>query len=149
MAKIEEAGDYQAEYEREYAQGAIPFFPNHLLKEVIAAYLVFGLLLVVIALFPIELQPKADPVKTPAHIKPEWYFLPMYQFLKLPFFRPLGEAGRSLSVIIQGLVFAVLFFLPFLDGGEERGLRKRLFFIVLGTLGIIVITGLAVWGHYS
>ena len=149
MAKTEEADQYQAEYEREYAQGGIPFFPNHLLKEVIAAYLVFGILLVVLALFPPELQPKADPVTTPQHIKPEWYFLPMYQFLKLPIFRPLGEAGRSLSVVVQMLVFAALFFLPFIDGGEERSVRKRIAFIILGTLGIIVITGLAIWGHYS
>jgi len=149
MAKTEETEEYRPGYEREYAQGAIPFFPNHLLKEVIAAYFVFGILLVLLALFPPELQPKADPVKTPAHIKPEWYFLPMYQFLKLPIFRPLGEVGRSLSVLVQILVFTALFFLPFLDGGEERGLRKRIAFIILGTLGIIVITGLAVWGHYS
>ena len=60
------------------------FFPNFLLRELMAWYVAIGALGALAALFPWNLGVKADPfASAPAGIKPEWYFLFMYQTLKL------------------------------------------------------------------
>jgi ubiquinol-cytochrome c reductase cytochrome b subunit len=137
-----------------------PFFPNHATKEVTAAYLVFGILLILLALLPPHMHPKADPITTPAHIKPEWYFLAPYQFLKL--FPPqmpvlssipgvkviLGE-GRAFSIILQGIVMAILVFIPFIDRNPARHPRKRPFAVAMGLIGLAVLLFLTFWGKYS
>lgn len=102
----------------------IPFFPNHWLKEVIAAYIAIGILITLAVLIPFGLEEKANPLETPAGIKPEWYFLSMYQALKyVP--KALGIIGFG----IAGIIF-VLF--PFIDRSSQkhRWVKK---------LGIIVI----------
>ncbi len=137
-----------------------PFYPNHVTKEIIVAYLTFGALLVLLALVPPHLQPKADPMITPAHIKPEWYFLSMYQVLKLfPAHMPLlsnipvvkvvlGE-GRAFSIILQGIAMLVLFLVPFIDRNPERRPGKRPFAIAVGIIAVIGVVLLSFWGKYS
>jgi quinol-cytochrome oxidoreductase complex cytochrome b subunit len=146
--------------EKENYEPGEPFYPNHITKEVIVAYLTFGVLLILLAVFPPHLHPKADPMLTPPHIKPEWYFLSMYQFLKL--FPPqmpvlsqipvvkifLGE-GRAFSIIIQGIAMLILLLVPFIDRNPERHPRKRPFAIAVGILGVIAVVFLSFWGRYS
>ena len=146
--------------DKEIYEPGEPFYPNHVIKEVIAAYLTFGILLVLIALLPPHLHPKADPMTTPPHIKPEWYFLSMYQFLKLfPAQMPvlseipgvklvLGE-GRAFSIIIQGVAMLALLLVPFIDRNPERHPRKRLFAIVIGILAIACTLYLAFLAKYT
>lgn len=136
-----------------------PFYPNHITKEVIVAYLTFGVLLVLIALLPPHLHPKADPMTTPQHIKPEWYFLSMYQFLKIfpaqmpvlaniPGVRVILGEGRAFSIVIQGLAMLVLLLVPFIDRNPERSPRKRPFAIVIGIIAILCVLSLSFWGRY-
>lgn len=137
-----------------------PFFPNHITKEIIVAYLTFGVLLILVALLPPHLHPKADPMVTPHHIKPEWYFLAAYQFLKLfPAEMPvlssipgikavLGE-GRAFSIIVQGAAMLVLALIPFIDRNPARNPTKRLFAISIGILTILGLVFLTFWGKYS
>lgn len=146
--------------EHENYEPGEPFFPNHITKELIVAYLTFGALLVLIALLPPHLHPKADPMTTPPHIKPEWYFLSAYQFLKLfpaqmPVFSKiagvriiLGE-GRAFSIILQGLAMGVLLLVPFIDRNPERNPRKRPFAIAIGIIAILCVLSLSFWGRYS
>src|SRR3989304_584559 len=63
--------------------GSIPFWPNHALKEIGGAFLVIGFLAILTLLSPAPMFPKADPLATPEHIKPEWFFLAAYQLLKV------------------------------------------------------------------
>jgi len=59
------------------------FIPNFLLRDLIGWILAIGVLAALAALFPWELGEKADPfAPAPAGIKPEWYFLFMFQTLK-------------------------------------------------------------------
>ena len=59
------------------------FVPNFLLRDLIGWILAIGVLAALAALFPWELGEKADPfAPAPAGIKPEWYFLFMFQTLK-------------------------------------------------------------------
>ncbi len=60
----------------------LPFWPHYILSEFIAWYAMLGVLVALASLFPADLQAKADPFRTPPDVKPEWYFLFLYQLLK-------------------------------------------------------------------
>ncbi|MFQ5509221.1 MAG: CBS domain-containing protein [Leptospirillia bacterium] len=135
----------------EEVPGSIPFWPHHLLKEVVAALLVMTLMVVLVAVSPAPMLDKADPFATPAHIKPEWYFLAAYQFLKFAeVFRPLGAwAPKLLGVGIMGLVVLLLVCWPFLDRNPERAPRKRPFAIFVGVISVLSFIGFTLWGHLT
>ncbi|MFQ6082691.1 MAG: hypothetical protein ACE5WD_04955 [Candidatus Aminicenantia bacterium] len=120
---------------KDYREIGRPFFPNHLLMEVIVAYLIIGILVTLAILMPFQLHEKANPLETPRGIKPEWYFLGVYQLLKyIP--KNLGTIGFILAVIL-------LFFWPLLDRGKDRHPKKRRKVIIFGTivlLGLIILT---------
>ena len=125
----------------------LPFYPHFVLEDltVILVYLVLLMGIITFAprlFFPPEAFDPANPFVTPAHIKPEWYFLASYQFLKVV---PLKVLGISLQIA----AVAFLFFLPFLDRGPERHPCKRPIFTVLTVLGILTLVGLSIWGYYS
>lgn len=129
----------------------LPFWPHYVLSEFIAWYIMLGILITLSALFPAGLEEKADAFKTPAHVKPEWYFLSVYQFLKVAaVFNFLGtEAPRLIGVIAPGVGMALLFFLPFLDRGRKRPARQRPLMLVLVVGVLIAIIALTIWGQVS
>lgn len=88
----------------------------------------------------------ADPLKTPAHIVPEWYFLPFYAMLRAITFNILFIDSKLGGVLVMFGAIIVLFFLPWLDTSKVRSAVYRpwykLFFwlfaadcILLGWLG--------------
>ena len=89
----------------EEQEEGVPFFPNHLLKEVIAIYIVLGILLTLAIFFPFKLHDKADPLSTPEGIKPEWYFLWVYQALKYFPRHMIIAAGKTVAVVV---IFGVI-----------------------------------------
>ena len=84
----------------------------------------------------------ADPFKTPAHIKPEWYFLWNYQVLKI-------FPSELLGILVQTVAMTLIAILPFLDRGKERHPLKRPLFLTITCAGILLWLGLTIWGHYS
>ena len=70
---------------------------------------------------PAVLEPKANPSDVMYLPRPEWYFLPLFQLLKL--FQ--GELAIIGTVIIPGILFSLLFLAPFLDRSIERSPFKR------------------------
>jgi len=73
----------------------------------------------------------ADPLVTPAHIKPVWYFTPYYAILK-------AVPDKLMGVILMGISVAILFFLPWLDRSPVKSIRyKGLWYKIL--LGLFVI----------
>lgn len=120
---------------------ALPFYPHYVLSEAIAWYIILGILIILASLFPAGLEEKADPLVTPQHIKPEWYFLAVYQFLKL--------VPRTVGVTLPMAGLLVLLLLPWLDRNPEVQPRKRPFAITMGVLGLIALIAFTVWGHFS
>ena len=57
---------------------------------------------------PITVSPTANALVTPAHIVPEWYFLPFYAILR-------AVPSKLGGVLLMGLSIAILFILPFLQ----------------------------------
>lgn len=126
---------------------AHPFFPDHALKEVILILLVIGAIISLAVFFPAPMEEKADPFKTPPHIKPEWYFLAAYQTLKVA--EVLGFMGawapKLIGVMSQGILFAIIFFWPWID---KNRFSVRQMFIFGGALTLLFAV-FTVWGHYS
>jgi quinol-cytochrome oxidoreductase complex cytochrome b subunit len=125
-----------------------PFFPHYILDEVIAWAAILGVLVILASVLPAGLEAKADPLKTPQHIKPEWYFLSVYQLLKIvPAIGPLSE--KTMGVLIPVVALGGLVFLPFIDRNPEVAKRRRpiaLLALVVTLLGLAVLT---VWGQVS
>jgi quinol-cytochrome oxidoreductase complex cytochrome b subunit len=118
-----------------------PFFPHYILDEVIAWAAMLAVLVVLASVLPAGLEDKANPIETPAHIKPEWYFLSVYQLLKVvP--RVVGIAAPIVAVVALAL-------LPFLDRNPEVRARKRPIALLIGLVAATATVGLTIWGQYS
>jgi ubiquinol-cytochrome c reductase cytochrome b subunit len=127
--------------------GGQPFFPHFMLKEAYMIMALFALLFLIITFAPALFLPEdanipADPFKTPAHIKPEWYFLAPYQMLKM-------VPNKFIGVSLQLVMTLAFLFWPLLDTKKEDNILKRraLFsFLIAAFLGWVVLT---IWGKYS
>src|ERR1035441_2356074 len=101
------------------------FFPNFALRELRAWFVALAALGALAALFPWNLGVKADPfASAPAGIKPEWYFLFMFQSLKLIPAKIIGLDGELLGILAFGAVGAVALLLPFLDREKPFNTRR-------------------------
>jgi cytochrome b6 len=99
----------------------IPFWPNFVYREMIVWLLLVGILFTIAIFFPPSLEKAADVMApAPEGIKPEWYFLFLFQTLKIFPAHILFVSGETLAVLL--IVFAgILFvFLPFLDNRPTR-----------------------------
>jgi quinol-cytochrome oxidoreductase complex cytochrome b subunit len=128
----------------------IPFFPNYIILEVIVSFLLLAALIVLASLLPVGLEEKADPFSTPEHIKPEWYFLWIYQFIKLPsFVLGPGMAAGLAGILIPAIGIVLLIILPFLDRKPERRPLKRRVAMVVTAVILAILVALSIWGWYS
>jgi quinol-cytochrome oxidoreductase complex cytochrome b subunit len=106
---------------------SMPFFPNFFLRDLVGWLCALGLLAALAAYYPAELGKKADPFQpAPIGIKPEWYFMAMFQTLKLLPSHIFGIEGELLGVLGFGLIGLILIAMPFLDPGAARGKSSRL-----------------------
>jgi cytochrome b6 len=135
--------------ERKIAEGraparSMPFLPNFLLRDMIGWYSALGMLGALAAIFPWELGMKADPfVPAPAGIRPEWYFLFMFQTLKYLPSKVLFVDGELLGLFGFSAAALVWVAVPFLDRRIGFG-RVTRFFTGLGVfaLGYMIVLSL-------
>ena len=129
----------------------VPFFPNHFMTEF---YVVLGIVILAIIigilgiLFPVGLQAPADPLNTPLHVKPEWYFLGLYQLLKYVPPTVLGINGPMFAVVGIILALLVVTIWPFLDkkADSKRAMRVRAIGVAVFAVLVIIMT---IWGEVS
>ena len=146
----------------------MPFMPNFLVRDMIGWFVALGVMITIIvlaptapkgALFPfdvlfdpkhlLELGPKADPfASAPPGIKPEWYFLFMFQTLKMLPSQVLGLEGEMLGVLCFGIGGAALLLVPFLDRGAS-GQAPNAFSRLAGGALILSGLGMAALGAWS
>jgi len=123
---------------------AIPFYPDHVRTEfrVTVGITIVLVLIGMIGLFsPVGLGQPADPMDTPAHIKPEWYFLALYQLLKYID----KTVGATLPVIAIGL----LALWPFLDRKPDRRTKAKRSRLIAVSIAIVVLIVMTIWGEVS
>jgi len=141
LATMERVGE-EVPLKSEYG---IPFFPVHVTKEGVVAVLLIAVLVTLSVVSPWEIGEPANALETPAHIKPEWYFLPSYQLLK--YFE--GTYGALLGIIGCSVPFVLLLLWPFLDRGKERHPKKRPIAVTFGLFGLLGAIFLGYLGHIS
>lgn len=124
------------------------FIPNFLLKEWMVGVVVLVGFLVLTISEPAPLGYPADPSASVIPM-PDWYFLFLYEYLKLPYasgdYVVLGTLG------VSGVAFGALLLVPFLDTGKERRFYKRPITSALMFLSIIAVIYLtnSAWTHYT
>jgi cytochrome b6 len=127
----------------------MPFFPNYIMRDVLAWYVVVAVLAALAAFYPWELGTKADPFAVvPAGIRPEWYFLAMFHTLKLLPSHILWFEGERVGVVGFGIAALFLVAVPLLDRRSSRG-EPNLLFTALAVLGIVYLVSFTIIGHYA
>ncbi len=106
----------------------MPFLPHFLLRDMVGWLSALAVLAALAAFWPTELGRKADPfLPAPAGIRPEWYFMFMFQTLKYLPARILGIEGEILGILGFGLGGLFLLVIPFLDRRAGRQQPSPLF----------------------
>jgi quinol-cytochrome oxidoreductase complex cytochrome b subunit len=115
---------------------AMPFFPNFVLRDVLLWLIVLNVLAILAVLFPWELGQKVDPFSSaPPGIKPEWYFLFMYQALKYFPAKRGPMDGEVVGIVFFGIAGLLWFLVPWWDARTPKGARNR----VINYVGIGVV----------
>jgi ubiquinol-cytochrome c reductase cytochrome b subunit len=125
----------------------VPWFPNVFLYLAMIGSAFAGILLAVSAIFPISLPPEFTPRSAASFVpQPEWYFLWLYQVLKVSAFE-----GAGIRYALGGttILVGMLVLLPFIDRGRERDLSSRPFFAVAGIIAVAEVVTLTVWGYLT
>lgn len=126
---------YPAYYTKAYAatkRGGTRFWPDIIAKDIVVSFGVIVALLVLALAFGAPLEPPADSTDTSYVPRPEWYFLPFYQLLKLfP-----GSMESTIAMGVPLLLVVALLGLPFYDRGSRRNLLHRP--AALTSLGVLL-----------
>lgn len=111
--------------------------------------IVLNILAILAVFFPSELGKKADPFgSAPAGIKPEWYFLFMFQSLKYLPVNILFIEGEVVGILLFGLAGLLWLFVPFWDRKSSRG-EKNYLINYLGNFAVVFIIILTILGWLS
>ena len=122
------------------------FYPAQALKDTVAIFIAFAVLFTMAAAAHAPLEQLADPSDTSYVPRPEWYFLFLFQMLKL-FTGPLEVFG---SVVLPGLAILALILIPFIDRGRMVKITRRtaaFAFVALAAAGWTGLTAAAVAGN--
>src|SRR2546430_1362209 len=139
----------------------IPFHPYYTVKDIVGTVVFRIVFSIVLFFWPavggyfIEWDNfiPANPLQTPEHIAPVWYFTPYYAMLRAV---PSFLNSQFWGVLVLGAAVVILFFLPWLDRGKGKSIRYRgalykgwlaavvVSFLILGYLGVVPVT---VWGQ--
>ncbi len=141
----------------------IPFHPFYTVKDIFGLS-VFLIVFAAIVFFAPEMGGyflehnnfiPADPLKTPAHIAPVWYFTPFYSILRAV---PPMFGSQFPGVLAMGAAVAILFALPWIDKSPVKSIRYRggvykvwlaLFVISFLLLGYLGVEPTNVWGQFG
>jgi len=125
----------------------MPFFPNYFLRELMGWAIALAILAALASLFPWELGEEADAfAPAPAGIKPEWYFVFMFQTLKLLPATVAGVEGELVGLLAFGLAGLAWFFVPVLDIRSSREEPSR-WLTLMGVAALLFIAIMTLLGY--
>ena len=150
------AVDYREQYTRRQLE---PFWPNEIIKMIVVVLCTLTVIMTLVTLPTIlewigvtglvhEEEP-ANPRVTPEHIKPEWYFLAVYQYLKLMEYpqRWFGIDGKMLGVLSQGVFVLGIVALPFWYRRRAGQTPSALYYTMVSVVValFLILTFAAIW----
>ncbi|MBI5780567.1 MAG: cytochrome bc complex cytochrome b subunit [Rhodocyclales bacterium] len=135
----------------------IPFHPYYTVKDIVG---VAGFLIVFFAVlffvpeaggYFLEYNNfiPANPMVTPPHIAPVWYFTPFYSILRAVTYPLFGIDAKFWGVVAMGAAVIIIAFLPWLDRAPVKSIRYKgpiyktaltifvISFLILGYLGVL------------
>lgn len=126
------------------SEDSIPFYPDHVRTEfrVVLGILAIAVIIGIAGMInPVGIGDPADPLNTPTHVKPEWYFLGLYQLLK---FIP-----KTTGAVAPVILLAVITIWPFIDRKPDRSPQTTKIRFIASTVAIIILIALTIWGEVS
>jgi len=138
----------------------IPFHPYYTVKDIVGVVVFLFFFSAVVFFMPegggyfLEYNNfiPADPLKTPPHIAPVWYFTPFYSILRAVTYPLFGLDAKFWGVVAMGASVVIIAFLPWLDRSPVKSIRFKgpifkialaiflVCFFILGYLGVLAPT---------
>ena len=138
----------------------IPFHPYYTVKDIVGVVVFLFFFSAVVFFMPegggyfLEYNNfiPADPLKTPPHIAPVWYFTPFYSILRAVTYPLFGLDAKFWGVVAMGASVVIIAFLPWLDRSPVKSIRYKgpifkialviflICFFILGYLGVLAPT---------
>ena len=135
----------------------IPFHPYYTVKDIVGVVVFLFFFSAVVFFMPegggyfLEFNNfiPADPLKTPPHIAPVWYFTPFYSILRAVTYPLFGLDAKFWGVVAMGASVVIIAFLPWLDRSPVKSIRYKgpifkmvlvvfvIAFFILGYLGVL------------
>ncbi|MBN2332211.1 MAG: hypothetical protein JXO49_00795 [Deltaproteobacteria bacterium] len=112
------------------------FFPDHVLTEINIGIFILFLCTILAIVLPAEMTEKANPLVTPEHIKPEWYFFPMYKWIKL--------TPEAVGIFFPMVVVGIFIFWPFIDSWIAKITNSKILPVIIGIIGMVMVTSLMI-----
>jgi quinol-cytochrome oxidoreductase complex cytochrome b subunit len=123
----------------------LPIFPDVSFYLLELACLFGAAMLLISVLFPLNLPAAYSPAAAGQSVpQPDWYFLWIYQIIKISAFE---QAGLSAALTFVALIFVALTFLPFIDRGKTRRIARRPWYVTTGLVFIAEVIVLTIWGQ--
>jgi quinol-cytochrome oxidoreductase complex cytochrome b subunit len=137
FVRLQGVTEFEFDEEKKLEHKTFPLFPDHVLTELLIAILILYILSMMAVIFPAGLGERANPLITPEHIKPEWYFYASFKWLKLTnvYFGILGQVAFA----------GIILFWPFIDYLLIKWLPKKGMSIKIGFIGFTFYLILTVW----
>ncbi|MBL8447207.1 MAG: cytochrome bc complex cytochrome b subunit [Zoogloeaceae bacterium] len=135
----------------------IPFHPYYTVKDIVGVVAFLFVFTAIVFFAPegggyfLEFNNfiPADPLKTPPHIAPVWYFTPFYSVLRAVTYPLFGIDAKFWGVVAMGAAVVIIAFLPWLDRSPVKSIRYKgpifkavlavfvVAFVILGYLGVL------------
>jgi quinol-cytochrome oxidoreductase complex cytochrome b subunit len=149
------SADYREQYRPDQLE---PFFPHEIMKMTVAVLCTLAVIMF-FAILPVLLEavgvhgshheePANPQGATPVGIKPEWYFLSVYQYLRLMPPTLLGISGKTLGVLSQGPLVLAVILLPFWYRKRAHE-RPRWLYRLIITAIVFAFLSLTIWGGWK
>jgi quinol-cytochrome oxidoreductase complex cytochrome b subunit len=122
----------------------IPVFPDATVYLLELAALFGAGMLIISLLFPLSLPPQFTPELAATYTpQPDWYFLWIYQIIKISAFE---TAGLPVALATVTAIFIILVILPFIDRTNKKRFAQRPVYIGLGAAFVAELVALTYWG---